>query len=122
MAVVLIADDDEPLRVLAQSILEDAGHAALTAANPKEALALLEADTELDLLFTDLEMDGDPLAGVELAKSVHEKRPETPVIYTSGAGVTDGTRALFVAFSDFLPKPYTAHQLTEAVEKSLARN
>jgi DNA-binding response OmpR family regulator len=41
------------------------------------------------------------------------------IIYTSGDHVSDGTRALFVGGSDFLPKPYTPEQLTEAIERIL---
>lgn len=121
MAVVLIADDDEPLRVLAQSIIEDAGHSTLTAANPQEALALVAAHAEVDVLFTDLEMEKNALAGVELGQAVHDARPSVPVIYTSGTGVTDGTRALFVPPSAFLPKPYTAQQLTQAIDEALGQ-
>ena len=38
-----------------------------------------------------------------------------PVLYTSGHSVTDGMQALFVERSTFLPKPYTAQDLTDAV-------
>ena len=73
MSIVLIAEDDEGVRVIMQSIVEGMGHICLTAANVEEALALLNG----------------------------------------------GTRALFVDGSDFLPKPYTVPQLTEAVNRML---
>jgi hypothetical protein len=42
-------------------------------------------------------------------------RPKLKVLYTTGADVTDGTRALFVEGSAFLPKPYTPAHLIEAI-------
>ena len=60
-------------------------------------------------------MAGNPLAGAELATEAIKARPGLPVLYTSAANVTDGTRALFVDGSAFLPKPYNIPQLTEAV-------
>jgi DNA-binding NtrC family response regulator len=74
------------------------------------------------LLVTDLDMAGNALAGVELAKDAVKERPGLPVLYTSAAGVTDGTRALFVPSSEFLPKPYTVPELTEAVTRMLRAN
>jgi two-component system cell cycle sensor histidine kinase/response regulator CckA len=122
MSIVLIVEDDEGVRVLTQSIVEEMGHIGLTAANPEEATALLAADRSIALLLTDLDMAGNSLAGVELAREAVQTRPGLPVLYTSAAGVTDGTRALFVAGSDFLPKPYTVPQLTEAVTRMLRAN
>jgi DNA-binding NtrC family response regulator len=119
MAVVLITEDDEAVRVLAESIIQDAGHTTLTAAKPAEAVALLSGEHAVDLLVTDLEMDGNELAGTELAQEARRIRPEVSVLYTSAGGVTDGTRALFVDRSEFLPKPYTAALLVDAVQKAL---
>src|SRR5687768_6549534 len=122
MSIVLIAEDDEGVRVLTQSIVEEMGHIGLTAANPEEALALVNGDRVIAFLIADLDMAGNPMAGVELAKEAVRQRQGLPVLYTSGLGVTDGTRALFVDGSEFLPKPYTVPQLTEAVTKMLRAN
>jgi two-component system cell cycle sensor histidine kinase/response regulator CckA len=122
MSTVLIVEDDEGVRVLTQSIIEEMGHIGLTAANPEEATALLAGERTIALLLTDLDMAGNPLAGVELAKEAVKARPGLPVLYTSAAGVTDGTRALFVPSSEFLPKPYTVPELTEAVTRMLRAN
>ena len=115
MVIVLIAEDDEGVRVLTQSVIEEMGHVGLTAASPDEALALLGGNREIALLITDIQMAANPLAGVELATEAVKARPNLPVLYTSAANVTDGTRALFVEGSAFLPKPYNIPQLTTAV-------
>jgi DNA-binding NtrC family response regulator len=111
MAVVLIVEDDEQVRVLAESYLQEQGHQTLSAATADEALAALEVTECVDLLFTDIGLHGDIHAGLELAKQIVERRPELKVLYTTGQGVTDGLMALFVKDSAVLPKPYTVDQL-----------
>jgi DNA-binding NtrC family response regulator len=105
------------VRVLAESIIEALGYVILSAANAREAIALLEQDEPIDILFTDINLpDGpDTIDGLALAQKAVELSPGLRVIYTSGYGQTDGMTALFVEAATFLPKPYTVKQLTEAV-------
>ena len=112
MAVVLLVEDDEQVRVLAESFLQGEGHRTLSAGTVKQALALLEGEEPIELLFTDLTLQGDPGAGLSLANKAVELRPDLKVLYTTGQGATDGMLALFVKDSAFLPKPYTVDQLT----------
>ena len=111
MAVVLIVEDEEQVRVLAESYLQEQGHQTVSAATADEALAALEASEHVDLLFTDIGLHGDIQAGIELAKRAVERRRGLKVLYTTGQGVTDGMLALFVEGSAVLPKPYTVDQL-----------
>jgi DNA-binding NtrC family response regulator len=111
MAAILIVEDETQVRVLSESYLQNQGHETLSAANVAEALAVLEAATEIDLLFTDIRLQGDIQAGLTLAQRATGRRPELRVLYTTGLSVTDGMKALFVENSAFLPKPYTVDQL-----------
>ena len=115
---VLVAEDEPTVRVLAESIIEDHGYRTLSAANAREAIALLEQDEPIDLLFTDIVLkDGpDAINGLELASQAVELRSGLRVIYTTGGDHTDGMTALFVDGAIFLPKPYTNEQLVQAVE------
>ena len=89
----------------------------MSAANAREAIAVLEQDEPIDILFTDINLpDGpDAIDGLELARKAVELCRGLRVIYTTGHGQTDGMTALFVEDAIFLPKPYTVKQLTEAV-------
>lgn len=115
MPVVLTVEDDEQVRVLAESILQDSGHETLSATNVDEALALLRSGQTIDVLFTDIELSNALQGGIDLAQECVRLRPEIHVVYTSGREVTDGMRALFVERSVYLRKPYVAAQLTDAV-------
>jgi two-component system cell cycle sensor histidine kinase/response regulator CckA len=110
-AAILIVEDEAQVRVLAESYLRDQGHATLSAANLEEAMAVLELPQEIDLLFTDIGLQGDVQAGLTLAQRAIERRPDLRVLYTTGLAVTDGMKALLVEHSAFLPKPYTIDQL-----------
>jgi hypothetical protein len=61
------------------------------------------------MLHTDLR------AGLSLAQEAVKRLPSLAVLCTTGQGITDGMRALFVERYGFLAKPYTAEQLVTAV-------
>lgn len=116
MALILIVEDEEPIRVLAESILQEHGYAVLTAANSTEARALLDVQS-VDLLFTDINLGEEN--GLDLAAEVSPLKPSMKILYTTGAGVTDGTRVRMVDGAEFLPKPYRIDDLIVAVERLL---
>jgi DNA-binding NtrC family response regulator len=120
MAVILVVEDEEQTRVLVESILVDDGHQALTAAASAQALAVIQTDHPIDLLFTDICLGpdvgvGSVHAGLELAQQAVELRPELQVLYTTGYGITNRMKAMFVAGSEFLPKPYDINRLAAKI-------
>jgi CheY-like chemotaxis protein len=80
---VLVVEDDALVRDSVIKQLEGLGYKPLVAANGAEALALIETNEHVDLLFTDLIMPG-PLSGRQLAEQVVKRRPSIKVLYTSG--------------------------------------
>ena len=119
MGAILIVEDEPTVLMLAESILKDAGHQTLTAADVPQAMAIIEADHEIDLLFTDLGLAAAVQGGVELAHEARRLRPNMGVLYTTGQVVTDGMRELFVEGSDLLTKPYIASDLLAAIARML---
>ena len=122
MAVILIVEDDDQVRVLAEGILQDNGHTTLSASNFDQALALVDGTERIDLIFTDIGLQSDLQAGLMLAQEAIKRKIGTPVLYTTGQGLTDGMQAMFVERFGFLAKPYTPEQLLVAVENLLAKN
>ena len=120
MAVVLIVEDEEQVRVLAEAIVQELGHETLTAGTAEQALAVIQERPDVDLLFTDIGLQQDLEAGLKLAKGIAARKPGLPVLYTTGQGVTDGMRAMFADPFGFLPKPYTPDDLTTALGNLLA--
>ena len=112
MAVVLVVEDEEQVRVLAESYLEVQGHQVLSAGTPQGAIALLEKNPHVDLIFTDLDLKGNIDDGIQLAQDAVRRLPYLNVLYTTGRDLTDGMKARFVDKSAFLPKPYTVEELS----------
>ena len=115
MALIVIVEDEEQVRVLTESYLQEQGHRTLTASTKHEALAVLEVADGVDILFTDIGLKDEVLGGLELAKQTVALRPNLKVLYVTGQSVTDGMRAMFVEGSALLEKPYTLEQLQASI-------
>ena len=63
--ILIVVEDDEQVRMLAQSILQDAGHETRSAATLTEAHAILESDEKIDALFVDVTLPDHQEAGLE---------------------------------------------------------
>lgn len=102
----LVADDDPFVRLVAATILKDAGFHALTAENGVEATKLLEQNAQLvGLLFTDVEMPGGP-DGFELVRTTANRWPDISIVVLSG-GLMPGSADLPTG-AVFIGKPFSA--------------
>lgn len=81
--VVLVVEDDNLVRGYVTGQLRAAGYQVVEARNGPEALALLSARPDVELLFTDVMMPGG-MTGRELADAAVKQKPGLPVLYTSG--------------------------------------
>jgi DNA-binding NtrC family response regulator len=118
MTTVLVVEDEFQVLMLAESVLQCAGYETVSAANVADAEAILHSDQDIDLVFTDIGLNNQSEGGVAVGKMAEESRDGVPVLYTSGQP-TEDVRSLFVSKSKFLPKPYTEHQLKQAVASLL---
>jgi CheY-like chemotaxis protein len=89
-------------------ILEDAGFAVIEAANADEAIAILSAQSDIHLVFTDIQMPGS-MDGLKLARFVRDRWLPIKIVATSGH-VRAASDEL-PAGSAFLPKPYLGAEL-----------
>src|SRR3978361_2427985 len=106
--VVLIVEDEMMLRMRAVDIVEDAGFISIEAVNADEALAILESRSDIDLLFTDIQMPGS-MDGLKLAHAVHERWPAIKIILVSGQ--VNPSDAEKPADSRFFGKPLSDDQM-----------
>jgi two-component system, response regulator PdtaR len=116
--VVLIVEDDVLIRFNASQIIEEAEFDVVEASNADEAIAILEARSDITILFTDIQMPGS-MDGLKLAAAVKGRWPPIKIVATSGlvnvgpGDLPEGGR--------FIPKPYGPIQLTAALRESAAR-
>ncbi len=119
---ILLADDDENLRVLITCWLQAAGHSVQSAGTAKEA-ALLFGTRKFDLVVTDILMpDGD---GLELISHVKAGQPAPRILAISGGGkYVEGDNCLKLARGwgahAAVIKPFNREQLLAAVDLAFA--
>lgn len=83
LGVVLLVEDEPLVRLVVADLLSDEGFHVIEAANTEEALIVLRANLEVDVLLTDVEMP--PGAnGYELARQVDLAWPLIEILVTSG--------------------------------------
>ena len=117
--LVLVVDDEEPIRKLAQRALERYGYRVLLAADGVEALSIYKPrQNEIDVVITDMVMPNmDGLATINALKSIN---PEIKIVGSSGMASDGGvTKALNAGIKHFVPKPYTAETMLTALHDVL---
>jgi signal transduction histidine kinase/DNA-binding response OmpR family regulator len=115
---ILLVEDDATVLALTLDVLTGLGYQVKTATNAAEALAALQANADIDLLFTDVVMPGG-VNGLSLARTARELRPNLRVLLTSGF-VGEG-RAIDGREFPLLDKPYETAVLAATLRKLLDR-
>ena len=118
---LILTVDDNPT-VLATTVLqlEALGYQTLTARNAESALEMLDRDTKVDVLFTDIIMPGT-MNGKELAKLARMKRPGLKVVYASGFPGVEATAGIDVDLdAPLITKPYRKSDLERVLNAALA--
>jgi two-component system cell cycle sensor histidine kinase/response regulator CckA len=111
--LVLVVDDEPPIRQMESRILQMNGFRVIEASDGLEALEKLQQGLQVDLLIADLEMP--ELAGEEMVRRIHNTRADQKVLYVSGVIDRLLDRRLLREGEAFLEKPFTADGLVEAV-------
>jgi two-component system, cell cycle sensor histidine kinase and response regulator CckA len=113
--VVLLVEDEAPVRAFASRALRMRGFTVLEAEDAERALALLEdPNLTIDLFVTDVVMPG--MDGPTWVRKALEQRPDVKVIFVSGyseESLSEGQAR--IPNSTFLPKPFSLSDLTETV-------
>ncbi len=112
--MVLVVEDEPVIRMIAVDTLEDAGWSVVEFATADEAIAFCRRpENEIAAVFTDINMPGDA-DGLDLAAVVAVSRPKAVVVVTSGR--YQRPPADLANRVCFLPKPWNAQDLLDAVE------
>ncbi|MCB1341327.1 MAG: response regulator, partial [Pseudooceanicola sp.] len=117
--VVLLVEDEAPVRAFASRALRLRGYTVLEAESAEDALRTLEDPAlDVDIFVTDVVMPG--MDGPSWVREARKTRPDVRVIFVSGyaEGAFDGG-IVTVPNSVFLSKPFSLNQLTETVHQQL---
>jgi CheY-like chemotaxis protein len=108
---ILVVEDDDDLRDLTTHLVEELGYVACSASTGAAAMAIVERDSEIGLVFTDILMPGG-MNGFELAAEIRRRRPGIAILMTSGFPGNFSTGAC--DDFDIIRKPFTQAELGAA--------
>ena len=115
MPVVLVVDDDAPLRRMLSLTLRDGGFSVRSATNGRTALEDIDAEQLPDAIVLDLEMP--VMDGRAFFHEIRERGVRTPVIVVSAYGARGAQREL--GAEGYLDKPFNPDDLVERVRAVL---
>ncbi|RKF16955.1 response regulator [Roseovarius spongiae] len=118
--VVLLVEDEAPVRAFASRALQMRGFTVLEADSAEGALEMLEDDSlDIDVFVTDVIMPG--MDGPSWVREALKARPGARVVFVSGYAEEDfGDAQARIPNSVFLPKPFSLSELTEVVQRQMA--
>ena len=116
---VLVVDDEAVIREGMRRILESDGYRVDTSASGRTAIEKIQ-ERDFDVVITDLKMPG--MDGMEVLKTIKILQPDVPVIIITGYSTVDtAVEAMKNGAFDYIAKPFTPEQISEKVQKAIAR-
>ena len=116
-ASILVVDDEEAIRANLYEILTLEGHHVALASGGEQGIEIFR-NGDFDLVLTDLGMP--EVSGWQLAKTVKQINPKTPVVIVTGWGATLDLREMRESGIDFqISKPFRINQLLNLVSEGL---
>ena len=114
---ILVVEDETFVRMDAVEMLRTAGFDVLEAVNAKEAIQMLERNSDIRLIFTDIDMPGS-MNGLKLAAAVRDRWPPVRIIATSGHFKIQAGD--LPADARFISKPYQPAQIVSAIRELIS--
>lgn len=116
-AVVLVVEDSAIIRMSAVELVLSAGYEGLEAQDADEAIRILESRSDIDLVFTDVQMPGT-MDGIKLSHYIRDRWPPVKLLVASGNAILQ--ESSLPRGSRFFSKPYDDHAITDAMARLLA--
>lgn len=117
MTTVLVAEDDDGVRLLLRTVLERKGYDVLVAADGRAALDLLDrVDLVIDAVVSDVNMPG--AGGLDVLDRARARHPGITLVLASGTDRWELPPEQVAADVTLLEKPYRLDRLIEAIESS----
>lgn len=116
-ALILVIDDEEPLRDGCRQALEKSGYTVLTAGEGVEGIKIAR-ERKPDVAFIDLKMPG--ISGMDIIEILSSDIPDIVLIMITGyASIVSAVEAIQKGAYDYLPKPFSPDQLRAVTRRGL---
>jgi two-component system nitrogen regulation response regulator NtrX len=116
---ILVVDDEVDICTMVAEILKDEGYEVITANGYETATDVIEKEN-ITLILTDIWMNDNTIAGIQLLEWSQKNNFLTPVIMMSGHGnIETAMKAAKSGAYDFIEKPFKSERLILLIEKAL---
>jgi two-component system cell cycle sensor histidine kinase/response regulator CckA len=110
---ILLVEDEDPVRMVAERALVRAGYTVTTARDGEEGLEKVVQGNEFDLILSDVVMPS--MDGPTMAREIRKLAPAMPVLFMSGYAEEQLRREIDIANVHFLPKPFSVQNISDKV-------
>jgi len=120
-SVLLLVDDETSILQTMRRLFEDEGYEVATAEGSSEALDYLKANTKVDAVITDLNMEAEDI-GLEVARAAQKLKPKPAVVICTGYANLRNSRSALDMGVDYLAlKPVEPTELIGAINRLVLR-
>jgi CheY-like chemotaxis protein len=114
MHTVLVVEDEMMVRMPIAEYLRDCGYNVVEAGDAYEAIAVMDAEAPVNLVFSDVRMPGK-MDGFGLAEWFRSNYPSVPVLLTSGYNGGRSLASASIPGGRFIEKPYSQTQVARRI-------
>jgi CheY-like chemotaxis protein len=117
---ILVVEDDQRVRRISARRLKELGYVVIEADSGPAALLMLDSEEPIDVLFTDVVMQGG-MTGFDLAHEARRRRPELKILFTSGYAEPAAVKVgMLTTNVSWLGKPHSINELDTKLRELLA--
>ncbi|RKX78257.1 MAG: hypothetical protein DRP87_06765 [Spirochaetes bacterium] len=113
---IMVVDDEENMCFILKMLFEEEGYSVITFTNGEEALRLIDKGEVVDLIITDLKMQG--IDGMGILDYLKKTERDIPLVMITAYGsIPDAVEAMKKGASDFITKPFNSDIILHIVKK-----
>ena len=114
---ILLVEDEDTVRAVAERALTRQGYTVVTAADGDEGLEIIKADSDFELVVSDVVMPS--MDGPAMAREIRKIAPRVPVLFMSGYAEEQLRRDIDIEGMHFIAKPFSVQQIAAKVGQVL---
>ena len=114
---ILLVEDEDMVRAVAERALTRAGYQVTTASDGEAGLAVIEQESDFDLVVSDVVMPG--MDGPAMVRAIREKLPEMPILFMSGYAEEQLRKDINIPDMHFIAKPFSVSAIGDKVSSVL---
>jgi formate/nitrite transporter len=116
---MLVIDDEEIVLESCRKVFTKAGFSVVATSSPEEGLRLIK-DSKFDVVLCDWKMPG--FDGMDVVEEIDTRSPDSAIVMISGFPSVDrATEAMKRGAMDYVPKPFTPQEISDAVNRAMRR-